>query len=79
MPKGFPFWYFSLDIAVFVFLMHASLACLDRSIYFQLCAMGLQYSFLVFGFAATLWTAVALLRHHSMKKRLFRDSNAIVE
>ncbi len=69
MPKGFPFWYFSLDIAVSVFLLHASYACLDHSIYVQLYAMGLQYSYLVFGIAATLWTAVALLRHHSMKKR----------
>jgi hypothetical protein len=77
MPKKFPFWYFSLDIAVFVFLMHASYVCLDHSIYVQLYAMGLQYSYLVFGIAATLWTVVALLRHHSMKERLFRDSSIV--
>jgi len=40
MPKGFPFWYFSLDIAVSVFLLHASYACLDHSIYVQLYATG---------------------------------------
>jgi hypothetical protein len=77
MPKGYPFWYFSLDIVVFVFLMHASYVCLDHSIYTQLYAMGLQYSFLVFGIAATLWTAFALLRYYSMKRGICRNFNAI--
>ncbi len=76
MPKGFPFWYFSMDIAVFVFLMHASSVCLDNTIYFQLSAIGLQYAFLVFGIAATLWTVFALMRHHSMKKRFSHDSSS---
>ncbi len=72
MPKGFPFWYFSLDIAVSVFLLHASYACLDHSIYAQLYPIGLQNSYLVFGAAATLWTAVALLRHHSIVVHPFK-------
>jgi hypothetical protein len=77
MPEGVPFWHFSLDIATFVFLMHASYTCLDHLIYVQLSAIGLQYSYLVFGIAATLWTAAVLLRLHSLEKRLSRDPNAM--
>jgi hypothetical protein len=66
--------YFIADLSmVLVLLLHASCARLDHSIYVQLYAIWLQYSYLVFGVAATLWTAVALLRHHSMKNRLFRQ------